>query len=1500
MFFKMLRLWPVLGVWVLQSCIAPDNEVIEGMGTPDITQCSTINGVGDGAMYEPLTAIDLTAENKNNPDVFYLAWAKLDARSDLRFPEKGYDDAGFEDKLLVSRRANDGTVKTWQLLPQLDDSCKDVEKIRIHSFDVAPNGRSLYLSMARTPLSGAVNRDSHLGIYRFDIKNYELTKISTDNNTHFMHPTYIGNAPDTRHEMLLVAKTVKGNEIPVNYRQGDASAGVLKDEYDRSPTTLIHKMDTFDGNITRIGFNNSHQTEPFLAADPDGHPIAVFTQWEHQDALNRFSLWKIQIDGSDAFVFYGDEATANDSTNHLFQGRLVRSGQYKNYILMTESHNFFDAEGHVLMTKRKHLDLRSKKIYLQKKHTVGATSVGISRNPEYYNDSRFVYSHRADTEHTYDLYIKAFPADGENSDALDTSAGDLLSPETNDYHFVQARSFYPPEREQVVPTARDLGQNRISFTNENLQGASGFLMENLTQSDNGVQHQLDGIAVDDIALQFFVPSHHLAGLSTAIGLKNSPEMTIPASGFLTPESDGSFGAILKNGLYVWKVHKRFDLHGENVWIPIRAERQEVSFVPDRVNACNQCHQERSQYNLDLYHDSNSIATQKMTGNLQGAHNITNFPVYDHIPDFHQDIMPLFLKKAVNPDIAEANRQSCADCHQSGTKLNLSNPTGVDVMNATYRTLVKGARNLGHANIAYSSDAINPMMMDANLHPAPFMWSVLLNDDLTVENPAQTTDTAMTPFQASRRTLKTAGDYGASYNKAVLDDVQRINGLYDHSKHWSAQDMQTFITYGTSQLAVGLSHHIDFKEENIGAFMTTAAAQKAYQVMVRQCYGCHNNFWDKGIRTEKFGLPLEKRWDSDQGLIDTHLRFVMKTYSATKDAGKFSQYSWQSDLNASMRDSLASASHRIDFNDKNRTDTEKLSELLVYARCVDGEGQPLTPATHHVKHNVCLSSGSADYGYLSAWAGELLNKTVDNSVVNHPPTLNTPFTSLTFAEYDPPALSDAITWSDVDGDLAQLFLQKQNWNENDTMVSLVYDSYASAKIQRYAILGDRGTHNLKFTVSDGQSSQDVSQNLTVTVSAGDYTVPTPSATFPNAWAYYTVRNAMANSTTYNIDDAIAHASNIYTLTDSIANISTKVYEVEDVLGNLGTVFATEDALGNISTTYKVLDAVGHVHTVGELRKLSIDAGHGTDTLVGVIDDYNNDWSTVYRRKDTGWTRGWLYFVEQKAQKIHVVDESNAKVLFHINLNHEPNRYSDSHKQTQYLLWWRDKNGLSAETDWLRAYNKGNGFYQPKSVVPETQCGEGELQGLLESKLSSDTNHNGDFYIGLGCGELVLQDALGNPSTVLSDKGVFPSAHMDKTMAVVPEWRTKLENGDNTLSVYVWRRATFMTRWLNDSVDDFNVLNLVSGKAKALGAFKLTDLDTHQAVNHYNVRANVVTEDGRFYLFNKDTNDQPVKIINLDPLAKTQRQVAAPAWVQSYFSNYQNYGTPFLVIEDLPPS
>ena len=1074
----MKRLLPLilLVALALKACIPTDNPVIDtgagtGGGTPDITQCAVLGDVLDGKDYVPQSAPTFDSDGRQHPDIFYIGWSQLDQRNDLRFPTNGYSGDGFEDKLLVSRELEDGTVRSWQLLPMLDDNCEDTEKIRIHSFDVAPDGQSLFVSMRR-------EGDTHLAIYEFDFTAFTFRKITNDNSTHFLNPTYVGDDPQTGHHILFVSKSVQASELPLNY--GGPTDGVLVDEYDRDATPLIHILNAETGDVQRIGFNNSHQTEPLAIDLADGTRLVVFTQWEHQQTTNRFALWKIQVDGSDNFTFFGQESAIDRSAANIFQAREIKSGSYAGYILMAQGRSGFVADGSIMMTRRHHFDLRSERIALEL-HDDG---VNIGRNPEHYNDASMVYAYRESKDNSYGIYLKDYPVDVTG--ATHTGTRKLIISH-DDLHFVQPRSFYPPAQRLATTGEGTIGESRTSFTNLALGGNAGFLVQNLTQSDNGVQHQTDGMNPADLSMQFFVPSHTIQNRSEAVGQLGwggSPELSVPSSGFLSLEADGSFGAILKTGLYTWKLYKRLHYQDSYLQIPIRAERQEISFVPDRVNACNQCHQERSQANIDKYDDLVTAASVKMqSANLSGVHDVSGYDTYNAVPDFHRDIMPLFSL----PSTVHTDGLACVDCHNARDKLDLSNPTGVRSQNPTWLALVRGAHKLADSEdvLPYISNSINPMGFDNTYGPAPFMWALLLGNDLT-EPPAPDFP------DGSSRDLTRPGDYGAAFDQRVLDAITTINDEtangYDHTQHWTPTQMQTFISYSTSQSMVGLSDRIEFDTQGSG-MTESAAGQKAYQAMVRQCFNCHNDHTSEGVNAMGFGLPQEKRFRSSSDLTSRFLRLVIDSHVAQKGDTAFSSFLSQSNINTSMSRTLSSARDRINFNAPSE------SQLLVYARCSDPD-----PLHSNVHHAFCLSETHEDYLALQTWAA-------GGTAANAPPVANNPLTEITFAEYAEPALVGPITWTDPDGDLAQLFLVESNSSEhtfNDTMLSISYDSFTSAQVQTFAILGDRGEREFEFLVSDGQTNSEV-QRVPVTVTS-NYIVPQPLPDLPDFQAFYTVRES----------------------------------------------------------------------------------------------------------------------------------------------------------------------------------------------------------------------------------------------------------------------------------------------------------------------------------------------------------------------------------------------------------
>ncbi len=260
--------------------------------------------------------------------------------------------------------------------------------------------------------------------------------------------------------------------------------------------------------------------------------------------------------------------------------------------------------------------------------------------------------------------------------------------------------------------------------------------------------------------------------------------------------------------------------------------------------------------------------------------------------------------------------------------------------------------------------------------------------------------------------------------------------------------------------------------------------------------------------------------------------------------------------------------------------------------------------------------------------------MENSI----PIMNKPAEEIVIKEYDEPAyLSQDVTWSDEDGDLAQAMISTTSSSEHtfgDTMLALDYNDFVSAKLKTYAILGDRGEHNFTFRVTDGLDNG-VIQTVPVRVES-DYIVPRPLSTMPKSYLFYTDMNT------------------------------------------------------------------------SELKRLE---SNGTVTTVGVIDGLNTNWTTVYRRAD----KGWLYFLNQEEERIYVVSENNASVLFSIGIDNEPNRVGTHHKQTLYLIWWRPAEGVEGEANYTQVDLRG--YWSLNLVV--TQILMEEYNGQLGSGESDDT-------------------------------------------------------------------------------------------------------------------------------------------------------------------------------------
>jgi hypothetical protein len=97
------------------------------------------------------------------------------------------------------------------------------------------------------------------------------------------------------------------------------------DEYERQQVFNLHTMDINGNSITQISFDQSHERNPVVR--PDG--TIMFSRWEHVADRNRFTVFKVNPDGTNLFVLYGAHA---DGNSFLHPRDMDPSGPYAGFV----------------------------------------------------------------------------------------------------------------------------------------------------------------------------------------------------------------------------------------------------------------------------------------------------------------------------------------------------------------------------------------------------------------------------------------------------------------------------------------------------------------------------------------------------------------------------------------------------------------------------------------------------------------------------------------------------------------------------------------------------------------------------------------------------------------------------------------------------------------------------------------------------------------------------------------------------------------------------------------------------------------------------------------------------------------------------------------------------------------------------------------------------------------------------------------------------------------
>jgi hypothetical protein len=146
--------------------------------------------------------------------------------------------------------------------------------------------------------------DTSWNIWEYTVASNQLKRIISDNAASSLgddsDPAYLSNGQivfvSTRQEKTKQLMVQQGL-TPFSYR----------DEYEREAVTVLHVMDSDGGNVKQISFNQSHDRNPTQLQTGE----IMFARWDHVGGRNQFSVFKVNADGTDAFVLYGAHSPGN-------------------------------------------------------------------------------------------------------------------------------------------------------------------------------------------------------------------------------------------------------------------------------------------------------------------------------------------------------------------------------------------------------------------------------------------------------------------------------------------------------------------------------------------------------------------------------------------------------------------------------------------------------------------------------------------------------------------------------------------------------------------------------------------------------------------------------------------------------------------------------------------------------------------------------------------------------------------------------------------------------------------------------------------------------------------------------------------------------------------------------------------------------------------------------------------------------------------------------------
>ncbi len=208
----------------------------------------------------------------------------------------------------------------------------------IRDVEIDYDGSRLLFSM-RTPFEMGVDVDDQVAtwnIWQYTFETGELVRVIADDLTAEIGHDIMGKyLPDGR----IIFSSTRQTQSQALLLDENKGAFPAMDEDENEFAFNLHVMNDDGSGLKQVTFNQSHDLDPSVMSDGK----IVFSRWDHNLANNQVNLYRMNPDGSQLELFYGQwshDTGSNGSTIQFMQPRETEDGR-----VMVVARPFTDSEG---------------------------------------------------------------------------------------------------------------------------------------------------------------------------------------------------------------------------------------------------------------------------------------------------------------------------------------------------------------------------------------------------------------------------------------------------------------------------------------------------------------------------------------------------------------------------------------------------------------------------------------------------------------------------------------------------------------------------------------------------------------------------------------------------------------------------------------------------------------------------------------------------------------------------------------------------------------------------------------------------------------------------------------------------------------------------------------------------------------------------------------------------------------------------------------------------